>query len=152
MSEPPVNKTARWLQNYSLRVVHLPVKEKAMSEPKPLKVLTSADDVLDVMMEHYVDGDFGYFREGDASEAIWTRIEATIDALKTRIDGLGAENEAMREMLAEEGITIGHVALTRKDSTMGGTPVAELGEEELGEDGAEGLDGCDVEPIGGDAP
>jgi len=69
-----------------------------MSEPKPLKVLTSADDVLDVMMEHYVDGDFGYFREGDASEAIWIRIEATI----------AADRRAHANLKRQVGVAVAH--------------------------------------------
>ena len=118
MSEPPVNKTARWLQNYSLRVVHLPVKEKAMSEPKPLKVLTSADDVLDVMMEHYVDGDFGYFREGDASAAIWACVEATIAAQNARIADIEYELSDAQKLYerfrdAEKRLSSSYVNLRR---------------------------------------
>ena len=89
-----------------------------MSEPKPLTVLTSADDVLDVMMEHYVDGDFGYFREGDASAAIWACVEATIAAQNARIADIEYELSDAQKLYerfrdAEKRLSSSYVNLRR---------------------------------------
>ncbi len=47
--------------------------------------LTGEDDILEVMFENYVDGDFGYFKETEIAATLWERIQATIAALHQRL-------------------------------------------------------------------